>query len=136
MNFDKLYNLLMEEKEKVITVTKQIEIPINYTGKVIWPSEVLKGLFIPELHEWYENGEWHRTNGPARIFFGKLHNNARCWYIHGQRHREDGPAIERDNGNNEYFLNDKQYTEQNYKRELIRQGIIKDPSLSDVMDAI
>ena len=32
----------------------------------------------------------------------------------GQRHREDGPAFEAVNGSKEWWLNGKQYTEEEY----------------------
>jgi len=80
---------------------------------------------------WYLNGELHREGGPARIF-----KDESQWWFNGKLHREGGPAIERTNGYKEWWLNGKEYSEQNYKNELIHRGIFKDPSLSDVMDAI
>ncbi len=67
-----------------------------------------------------ENGQLHRTDGPAvkwragdRFWYchGLLHreggpaiewaNGQRDWWRNGQRHRDDGPAIERPNGGKE-----------------------------------
>ena len=63
-------------------------------------------------------------------------NGTKAWYLNGKCHREDGPAIEWANGDKEWWLNGKQYSETGYARELILGGIIKDPTLSNVMDAI
>jgi len=81
---------------------------------------------------WYLNGERHREDGPAIEWA----NGNKAWYLNGKLHREDGPAIEYTNGYKSWWLKGKQYSEPGYKRELIRRGILKDPSLSDVMDAI
>jgi len=34
----------------------------------------------------------------------------------GQLHREDGPAVEHSDGTKEWYLNDKKYTEQEFKK--------------------
>ena len=81
---------------------------------------------------WLLNGKLHREDGPAREWA----NGTKEWYLNGKIHREDGPAIEYANGDKFWYLNDKEYSETEYKRELIRKGINKDPSLSDIMDAI
>ena len=81
---------------------------------------------------WYLNGNIHREDGPAV----EHANGDKEWYLNGKRHREDGPAVEYTNGYKSWWLNGKEYSETEYKREHIRRGILKDPSLSDVMDAI
>ena len=60
--------------------------------------------------EWYVNGNYHRTDGPA-IEWANGHKE---WWLHGQRHREDGPAIEFVNGNKYWFLNGNEYTEDEF----------------------
>ena len=126
MNFDKLYNLLMEEKELPILKLKDFEqtAPKNFTGIAVWPDGT---------KEWYLKGKLHREDGPAAIYF----DGTMVWAINDELHREDGPAVYyKDNHDNQYFLNGKEYSKQNWKNELVRRGIIKDPSLEDVMDAI
>jgi hypothetical protein len=51
------------------------------------------------------NGQRHRENGPAieRV------NGNREYYLDGKRHRKDGPAIEYENGNKYYYLNDQRH---------------------------
>jgi hypothetical protein len=69
------------------------------------------------------NGEYHSTDGPARIFEngnkswhlnGRLHrtdgpaiihdDGTKVWARHGELHRTDGPAIMRDDGTKEWWL--------------------------------
>jgi hypothetical protein len=52
---------------------------------------------------WYENGNLHRTDGPAIEYSdGDKH-----WYINGERHREDGPAVEKPDGTKYWCKNGK-----------------------------
>ena len=44
---------------------------------------------------WYQNGKYHRLDGPAI----EHANGAKSWFQDGKRHRLDGPAIEYANGN-------------------------------------
>jgi len=45
----------------------------------------------------------------------KVHDNgSRCWYLNGNLHREDGPACEFTNGTREWWLNDEEYTEEEF----------------------
>jgi hypothetical protein len=61
---------------------------------------------------WYHKGQLHRTNGPAVEWL----NGIKSWYHKGQRHRIDGPAIEGANGAKKWYINDKELTEQQFKR--------------------
>ena len=146
MNFNKLYNLLMEDIFKKIWSSK--DIPVDYTGAVIWPNTGMKEYFLKGkyhredgpaierldgMQEWWWNGHIHRGGGLPAIIEP---DGTEYWCRHGKIHREDGPAVVRPNGDNEYWLDDKPYSRIDWKRELIRRGIIKDPSLEDVMDAI
>ena len=58
---------------------------------------------------WYQNGNLHRTDGPAVEWA----SGTREWYQNGQLHRTDGPAIENANGNRSWFQqwwqNDKRH---------------------------
>ena len=45
------------------------------------------------------------------------------WLLNGKLHREDGPAIEDANGTNEWWLNDKQYTEEEFALLQFMKGI-------------
>jgi hypothetical protein len=40
------------------------------------------------------------------------------WYLNGLLHREDGPAYEGYNGYKEWWLNDEEYSEYEYKKAL------------------
>jgi len=82
--------------------------------------------------EWWLNDKLHREDGPAI----ERADGYKAWYLNGKYHREDGPAIKRANGSKSWWLNNVKYSELDHKRELIRRGILKNPSLEDVMDAI
>jgi hypothetical protein len=59
------------------------------------------------------NGVLHREDGP-----GYETSDYKAFYINGELHRENGPAIEYYNGGKEWWINDIQYTEQEYKIEM------------------
>ena len=73
-------------------------------------EEKLQGLHKDEYGNkcWYKNGELHKEDGPAFIFFD---SHRKEWYINGKRHRLDGPAIEYSDGKTEYWLEGKQVEE-------------------------
>ena len=134
MNFNKLYESIMDnqiynakdlEENLPIIKFKSIEsfIPEHFTGIGIWPDQCTV---------YYNDGMIHREGKPAVLW----PDGSRSWFKFGLIHREDGPAVEYANGDKEWHLEGKEYSERDYKLELIRSGIIKDPSLSDVMDAI
>ena len=52
-----------------------------------------------------DNGELHRTYGPALIY----PNGAEYWYQHGQLHRLGGPAASYANGNKHWFENNNRH---------------------------
>jgi hypothetical protein len=66
------------------------------------------GLLVDEDGNrfWYENGQLHRTDGPAI----EHASGTRRWYLNGQRHRVDGPAVEWANGSCEWYLNSQRIT--------------------------
>jgi hypothetical protein len=55
---------------------------------------MLNKLIIDEYgtKKWYQNGELHREDGPAREYS----DGDKEWYFNGKRHREGGPAVEYD----------------------------------------
>jgi hypothetical protein len=53
---------------------------------------------------WYLNGQRHRDDGPAIIYF----SGRKEWYQHGLRHREDGPAVEGPGQLKEWWINGKE----------------------------
>lgn len=92
-----------------------------------------------DIKEWYRNGKLHRDDGPAiekhgdQLWYrdGKLHrkdgpaieysNGAMEWYDNGKRHREDGPAIQTYYHKKQWFLDDKEYTQDNYNAEISKR---------------
>jgi hypothetical protein len=61
------------------------------------------------------NGKFHRKDGPAIEW---ANGSGKEWYLNGDLHREGGPAVEWANGYKEWWINDIQYTEQEYKIEM------------------
>jgi hypothetical protein len=54
---------------------------------------------------WYQNGQLHRTNGPAIEYT----DGDRYWYQNNLRHRTDGPAVEYTDGSRQWYINGVQY---------------------------
>jgi len=131
MQFNKLYNLLMESDKPTCKIYHDGTKEWWLNGKrhredgpaVEWPNG---------YKAWFLNSELHREDGPAV----EHADGGKEWWLNGELHREDGPAIEWANGTKEWWLNNVKYSELDHKRELIRRGILKNPSLEDVMDAI
>ena len=70
-----------------------------------------------------EKREYHNPNGPAVLF---MNTGYKAWYINGKRHREDGPAKENCFTNVsgvEYYLNDKEYTKEEWEREILNRRL-------------
>ena len=53
--------------------------------------------------EWYQNGKYHRADGPAVEYA----DGAKDWFLNGNLHRVDGPAVEYPDGTKYWFLNGK-----------------------------
>ena len=56
---------------------------------------------------WIKDRLSHRVNGPAVVFL----TGYRAWWYRGQLHRTDGPARILEDGQVEYWINDKHVTE-------------------------
>ena len=59
---------------------------------------------------WVQRGVPHRKDGPAAEFA----NGSKLWLVRGKLHCEDGPAIESVTEGCKYYLNDEEFTEQEY----------------------
>jgi len=64
--------------------------------------------------EWYQNGQLHRTDGPAIEYA----DGSKSWYQNGKRHRTDGPASEYTNGDKFWYLEGQELTEAEHKTQL------------------
>jgi len=58
---------------------------------------------------YFKGYEIHRKNKPAIE-----HKYCKSWYIDGKKHRDDGPAVEYGNGYKYWYLNGKEYSEEEY----------------------
>jgi hypothetical protein len=73
---------------------------------------------------WYnENGELHRTDGPAIEYA----NGTKYWWVNGKLHRIDGPAIEWSDGDKEWWIDGVRYSEEEFNEiteyELFKQEL-------------
>jgi len=86
-------------------------------------SEVKNGLVVDDDGNkyWYCNDVLHREDGPAVINITSL--NVEVWWVNGVKHREDGPAIVYANGDKEWFLNGKMYSEDDFKHEMQKREL-------------
>ena len=60
--------------------------------------------------EWFLNGKYHREDGPAC----EWSNGDKYWYKNGNYHREDGPACEYSNGQKEWWIEDEEFSEEEF----------------------
>lgn len=68
---------------------------------------------------WYENGQFHRLDGPAI----EEPTGTRMWYLNGKRHREDGPAVEYSNGVKLWYLENRQVTEEEFDQWVEKKNL-------------
>ena len=80
------------------------DFPFDFTGacKILTEEE--------EKIRYYLDGELHRLDGPAIEFV----NGDKSWYKEGKMHRLDGPAEEYANGYQFYWIDDKDYSEEEF----------------------
>jgi hypothetical protein len=76
------------------------EIPDNYTGRVI-TSHNSHNVVL-----WYQQGDLHRTDGPA---FKEVNGNE-FWCYNGKLHRIGGSAWRWGDGEEEWWINNKRIT--------------------------
>jgi len=74
---------------------------------------------------WYKPGTdiLHRDDGPAIEY-----TCWKGWYQNGKRNRLDGPAVERSNGNKEWYIENKEYTEEKFNAEIAKRNKIHAPA--------
>ena len=66
-----------------------------------------------------------------KTYIVKVDDYGKCWYLDDKLHREDGPAIERKSGTKYWYLNDVQYTEVEWSKQLQK---IKAPCVGKVIE--
>ena len=78
-------------------------------------------MITVKIEDWFKYFCEHKT------FTGCLidsKNNKYC-FLEGMWHKEDGPAIEYANGDKQYYLNEKHYTEETWRKEVRRRKLEK-----------
>ena len=63
---------------------------------------------------WYQNGNLHRTDGPAE----ERADGTKQWYQNGNLHRTDGPAVEWADGTKRWYLNGIELTEAEWLKKV------------------
>jgi hypothetical protein len=63
----------------------------------------------------------HREDGPA---FENI-EGGKEWRVYGKLHREDGAAVEWPGGQKSYYLEDNNYSEKDYWKEIERRKSLK-----------
>jgi len=61
---------------------------------------------------WYQHGKIHRDGGKPAQVYG---DGRKIWKVENKLHREDGPAIEDTDGHKEWFLNDKELSQEKWE---------------------
>ena len=51
-------------------------------------------------------------------------SGGKTWFVNGKAHREDGPALILYNGDKLWRLDGKEYSKQDYYRELVKRGLM------------
>ena len=64
--------------------------------------------------KYYHNCILHKLNGPAV----ENYDGSKEYWVNGELHRLDGPAIEYIDGYNRWFINGKEYSEEDYNKEI------------------
>ena len=72
-----------------------------------------QGLF------WYQNGEWHREDGPAVEWF----SGTKEWWQNGKMHREDGPALETYSGMKLWCLDGEFFSENEFNQIISKKKL-------------
>lgn len=86
------------------------------------------------------NGELNNPNGPAVWYTGPDEGLIEIYFVGGKKHREDGPAVLLKNGYEEFYLDDKNLTKQDFDnmqahrkvRADIRQTVPHGDELADI----
>ena len=63
---------------------------------------------------WYQNGKPHREDGPAVIYL----EGTDGWFLNGKLHRTDGPAVYLENGGGMYYLNGSFFDKEEWFKQL------------------
>ncbi len=63
---------------------------------------------------WCQNGKYHRLDGPAIEYS----DGDKEWFQNGKRHRLDGPAIEYANGDKYWYIDDVEYTKEEFNTKV------------------
>ena len=127
------YKVLAEKYEQVLEADQEPVMTVNKSGDKEWRlNGKLHRLDGPAIEwadgseSWFHNGYLHRLDGPAV----KDAVGSTVWKRYGKFHRLDGPAIECTDGTKAWFINGKEYSENEFNKEIwdrnpTRRNILK-----------
>ncbi len=78
---------------------------------------------------WCQNGLLHRLDGPAVEWA----NGSKVWCQNGKYHRLDGPAIEYANGDKYWYIDDVEYTKEEFNAKI---NPVKDFTLAEISELL
>ena len=128
------YKILAEKYEQVLEAVQEPVMTSYDNGTKEWRlnNGKLHRLDGPAIEwadgteSWFHNGYLHRLDGPAV----KDAVGSTVWKRYGKFHRLDGPAIEWTDGTKAWFINGKEYSENEFNKEIwdrnpTRRNILK-----------
>lgn len=67
-------------------------------------------VIVSQTNYWYKEGKLHRLDGPA------VQNPFSAeWYKEGRKHRLDGPAVTNSSGKEEYWIEGKELSKEDFE---------------------
>ena len=99
-------------------------------------EEIKNGKYVENNGNicWYKNNVIHKEDGSTIERFYEM-NCRKEWYIHGKLHRTDGLAVMQSDGYVEWWLNNIQYSEEEYnkiiKKDVSDKGSLKEQELNE-----
>jgi len=96
-------------EEYIVTVDEEGTIRWYQNGKYHrLDGPAIEGKYNYEA--WYQDGIYHRLDGPAVI----REDGTKIWYQKGRLHRLDGPAVEYTDGYKTWYIDGKEYNQDEF----------------------
>lgn len=94
----------------------------NYGSHVEYrnSSSVLHRDFDRPAVEKVNRDEWYQAGKCHKIVWSDGHHKE--WWFEGKKHRLDGPAIEKANGRKIWYIEGKEYTEEEFNKYVKDNG--------------
>ena len=126
------FKKILEEKYKLVQEAtfkwpKKIFDGYKFTGKVTPDGESAEYIDRHKNVNWFNKKFKHHNNfGPALILPNPYNNReSRMWFIDGMKHRLDGPAIVWQSGEREYWINNQQFSKEDFDEKVKEINALK-----------